>query len=77
MQGTAFNPWSRKIPRDLEQLSPRTTTAEACVPSAYAGQPEKQLQWEAHAPQQRVALLSATRESLRSNEDPVQPKIKK
>ena len=26
-------------------------------------QPEKPLQWEAHAPQQRVALLSTTRES--------------
>ena len=28
IQGHRFNPWSRKIPHAMEQLSPRTTTAE-------------------------------------------------
>ena len=40
-----FNLWSRKIPHDVEQLSPRATTLEprSCN--------EKPSQWEAHAPQ--------------------------
>ena len=36
-------------------LSPRAITTEACVPRAHALQQEKPLQWEARAPQQRVA----------------------
>ena len=36
-------------------LSPRATTTEARVPRARALQQEKPLQWEAHAPQLRVA----------------------
>ena len=37
--GTGFNPCSGKILHPEEQLSPRATTTEACVPRAYA------LQW--------------------------------
>ena len=36
-------------------LSPRATTAEACTPKARAPQQEKPPQWEARAPQRRVA----------------------
>ena len=36
-------------------LSPCATTTEACAPRARALQQEKPLQWEAHAPQWRVA----------------------
>ena len=41
--------------RESQLLSPRATTTEACAPRACAPQQEKPLQWEAHAPQQRVA----------------------
>ena len=30
MQGTCFDPWSGKISQAVGQLSPRTTTTEAC-----------------------------------------------
>ena len=30
-RGRGFDPWSRKISRATEQLSPRTTATEACV----------------------------------------------
>ena len=46
--------------------SPRATTTEARVPRAHAPQQEKPPQWEARAPQWRVALLRATRESPRA-----------
>ena len=36
-------------------LSLRAATTEACVPRAHAPQQEKPPQWEAHAPQARVA----------------------
>ena len=36
-------------------LSLRAATTEACVPRAHAPQQEKPSQWEAHAPQRRVA----------------------
>ena len=39
----------------LQLLSPRATTAEAHVPRARAPQQEKPPQWEAWAPQRRVA----------------------
>ena len=38
-----------------ELLSLRATTTEACAPSARAPQQEKPSQWEARAPQWRVA----------------------
>ena len=70
MQGHGFNPWSREIPHAAEQLSPgiiatepvcqnywspRATTTEAHVPRACALKQEKPPQWEARAPQRRVA----------------------
>ena len=39
---------------ELQVLSLRATTPEACAPGAHALQQEKPLQWEAHTPQQRV-----------------------
>ena len=41
--------------RKPQLLSLRATTTEARVPTARALQQEKPLQWEAHAPQRRVA----------------------
>ena len=32
-QGHRFNPWSRKIPHAVEQLSPCTTTTDPVCPS--------------------------------------------
>ena len=56
-------------------LSLRATTTEACVPRAHALQQEKLRQWEAHAPQQRVAPARLNqRKPARSNENPMQPK---
>ena len=45
------------------------------MPRACALQQEKPPQWEAHAPQQRVAPARCNwRESTRRNENPTQPK---
>ena len=67
MQGTRVRALVGKIPRAAEQLSPCATTTEpalyspwgttteARVPRARALQQEKPQQWEAHAPQWRVA----------------------
>ena len=41
--------------RVLQLLSPRAATTEARAPRAHALQQEKPPQWEAHAPQRRVA----------------------
>ena len=41
--------------REPQLLSPCATTTEARVPRARAPQQEKPPQWEAHAPQRRVA----------------------
>ena len=61
-----FEPWSGRIPHAAEQLglcatttepalsNPWATTTEACAPGACAPQ-EKPPQWEAYAPQRRVA----------------------
>ena len=58
--------------------SPCAATTEAHVPRACALQQEKPPQWEAHAPQQRVASTHRNwRKPARSNEDPTQPKINK
>ena len=66
-RGHGFEPWSRKIPRAAEQLSPcttttepelwspRATTTEARVPRARAPQQEKPPQREARALQRRIA----------------------
>ena len=57
------NYWARE-PQLLSHNFSATTT-EASTPRACALQQEKPPQWEAHAPQRRVALLAATRESPR------------
>ena len=41
--------------REPQLLSPHATTTEARMPRAQAPQQEKPPQWEAHAPQRRVA----------------------
>ena len=69
-----FTCWEAAQPQ-LLSLSAATTEAhvpksqqaaitEAHMPRACVPQQEKPSQWEAHAPQQRIALFSATRESL-------------
>ena len=50
-----FDPWCRKIPHAMEQLSPCTITTEICMPIACVPQQEKLLQWEAHTPQAEKA----------------------
>ena len=50
------NDWACSLEAwEPQLLSPRATTTEAHVPRARAPQQEKPLQWEAHAPQRRVA----------------------
>ena len=58
-------------------LEPACHNYWALVLRAGAPQQEKPPQWEARALQWRAAPLAATRESPRSSEDPVQPKINK
>ena len=59
-------------------LSLHTTTTEAQAPRACAPQQKKTLQWEAHTPQQRVAPAHRnSRKPVCSNEDLMQPKIRK
>ena len=53
--GHGYEPWSGKIPHAAEQLSLCATTTEARVPRARAPQQKKPPQWEARAPQRRVA----------------------
>ena len=50
------NYWACALePASHNYWSPRATTTEACAPRACAPQQEKPPQWEAHAPQRRVA----------------------
>ena len=63
---------------ELQLMSLCAVTAEACVPRACAPHQEKPPQWEAHAPQWRVApSLCNKRKPVPafSNKDPAQPKI--
>ena len=65
-----FNPWSRKIPHAMEQLSTWGTTivpvlrsleasaTEAAHSRACAAQKEKPSQWEVHVPRQESIPLS-------------------
>ena len=58
------NYWACALePMSHNYWSPCTTTTEAHAPRAHAPQQEKPPQWEACAPQQRVAPTPATRES--------------
>ena len=36
-----FDPWARKIPHAVKQLSPCVVTTEACVPRTCASQQDK------------------------------------
>ena len=63
LESTSHNYWAcapqllslRSRAHEPQLLSPHATTTEACVPRAHAPQQEKPPEWEAHAPQQRVA----------------------
>ena len=64
--------------REPQLLSLRATTTEARTPRARALQQEKTPQWEARAPQLRVAPARRNwRKPPGINEDPTQPKINK
>ena len=77
-RGHGFDPWPGKIPYTKEQLGPCTTALEPVFqsleprllepagPRACSLQPDKPLQWEAHAPQ--------LEKNPRSNKDPAWPK---
>ena len=52
--GRSHMPWSN-LAHEPQLLSLRATTTEAHAPRAHALQKEKPPQWEAHAPQWRVA----------------------
>ena len=75
--GGSHVPWSKwvRVPqllslrsraREPRLLSPHATSIEAHASRARAPQQEKPWQWEAPAPQRRVAPLTATRESPRA-----------
>ena len=72
------NYWACPLePMSHNYCSPRATTTEAHVPRAPAPQQEKPPQWEALAPQWRVAPAHHNyRKPACSNEDPRQPKKK-
>ena len=53
-----------------------TTAAEARAPRARALQPEEPLQWAACAPHREQPVRPTIRESLGSNQDPAQQKVK-
>ena len=70
MQRTWFDPWSRKIPHAMEQLSLQTATTEPHKPSAPA------LQWEGRTPQLRAApTCCIKRKPMHSNKDMVYSSI--
>ena len=73
------NYWSlRSRAREPQLLSLHAAATEARERRARAPRQEKPPQWEACAPQQRVDPAHRNqRKSARSNEDPMQPKIKK
>ena len=50
-RGHGFDPWSRKIPRAVEQLSLHTTTRESQEPRARAAATREASTMEARAPQ--------------------------
>ena len=63
--GHGFYPWSRKIPRAMEQESPRAPSPGPACPRACAPQPEKPRRWEA-----RPALLESSPRSPRPEKSP-------
>ena len=88
-RGHGFDPWPRKIPHGVEQLSlrlcsraretilsPWAATAEAHVPGARGWQQENPPREKPACHKWRGAPLSETRERPSSNKDAAQPKIK-
>ena len=77
-RGCRFDPWPRKVPHAVEQLSwctptiepvlesPGFTASGASAPAACAWEQEKSQQWETRTPQPE--------RRPRSNRDPAQPK---
>ena len=82
--GHGFNPWSRKIPHSVEQLSLGVTTSEPMCckywsppgPRACALQQKKSHNEKPTHHNREQPPLAATRESPRSSEDPAQKKKK-
>ena len=69
---------TRSRARRPQLLSPSAASTDARVPRACALQQENPPQWEARAPQWRVAPTHRNyRKPMHSNEDPAQPKINK
>ena len=62
--GSSPAPVRSHMPRS--SLSPRAAANEAHTPRARAPEQEKPPQWEARAPQGRVAPAAATKERLRA-----------
>ena len=71
-----FDPWSCKIPHTVDQLSLCCTTTEARALQSLCYTREVTKMRSPTASHKRAAPAPTTRESLRSNEDPAQPKIK-
>ena len=79
-RGHRFNPWSRKIPHAVGQLSQyaKTTAPHALLlpkpahPRARAQQQEKPVQWEAGAPQLEGSPSHSWREPAHHSKGPVQ-----
>ena len=77
--GRGFEPWCGRIPLAVEWLdpyaatagpalwSPRAAATEAGVPGARAPQRERQLQWEARAPQLEKAHAQQQRPNAAKN----------
>ena len=67
MQETSFNPWSRKIPHAMEQLSPHALGPVSCNKRSH--QNEK----PTHQNQTVAPTYSNQRKPRHSNKDPTQP----
>ena len=74
LEPASHNYWAH-VP---QLLSPHAATTEAHAPRACAPQQEKPPQWEARAPQWRLAPARYNwRKLAHSNKDPMQPKTNK
>ena len=84
--GHRFDPWSRKIPQAVEQLSPCATTTDSVPRSPGATATEVQVlqspcsiardttEWEAHTAKLERNYSLQLEKSPHSNKDPAQPK---
>ena len=69
MQGHKFDPWSRKIPHAVEQLSPWAPSIEPVLQSPGMVTTEPPC-YDQRSHRNEKPLITTTRESLRSNKDP-------